>query len=94
METMTPQDRITDALNFAANYATTDGAHHKMWVIDQMVRSLTGCPIEPRTSIDAYGNPYTFDALGESDEYREFIAEHNAGEDGPDTYSWDEGIAP
>ena len=40
------------------------------------------------------GVPYTYEALGESDAYREAIAEHNAGEDGPDTYSWDEGIAP
>jgi hypothetical protein len=93
MENMTPQDRITDALNFAASYGTEDGAHHKMWVIDQMVRCLTGCPLEERTTV-INGTPYPFQELGESDEYRTFVAEHNAGEEGPDTYSWDEGIAP
>jgi hypothetical protein len=26
--------------------------------------------------------------------YNQWVREHNDGEDGPDTYSWDEGIAP
>jgi hypothetical protein len=42
----TPDDattqRVTTALAVAARYATIDGAHHKSWVIDQMVRALTG----------------------------------------------------
>lgn len=91
---MTLEDRIADALNFAQSYGQEDGGRHKMWVIDQMVRSLTGCPLEPREDVHADGTKYTYQALGESDEYRTFVAEHNAGEDGPDTYSWDEGIAP
>lgn len=57
---MTLEDRITDALNFAQSYGQEDGAHHKMWVIDRMVRSLTGCPLVDRTAVDAYGNPYTW----------------------------------
>lgn len=28
------------------------------------------------------------------DGYRAWVAAHNAGEDGPNTYEWDEGIAP
>lgn len=40
----TESERIAAALEVAANYGATDGAHHKMWVIDQMVRNLTGCP--------------------------------------------------
>ena len=63
---------IEKALELARQYASIDGAHHKMWVIDQMVRAL--CESEAA--------------------YRRWIAEHNDGEDGPDTYSWDEGIAP
>jgi hypothetical protein len=27
-------------------------------------------------------------------EYEEWVAETKSGEDGPDTYEWDEGIAP
>jgi hypothetical protein len=58
------------ALDVAFRYAGFDGGHHKQWVIDQMVRALTG------------------------DKYEEWVAKFKAGEDGPDTYGWDEGIAP
>lgn len=36
------QERVSEALGFAHSYGQTDGAHHKAWVIDQMVRALTG----------------------------------------------------
>lgn len=36
-------DRIQKALDIAVRYGGNDGAHHKDWVIDQMVRALTGC---------------------------------------------------
>ena len=29
-----------------------------------------------------------------SDDYKQWVKEYEDGEDGPDTYSWDEGIAP
>ena len=28
------------------------------------------------------------------DQYETWVREHNAGYDGPDTYAWEEGIAP
>jgi len=59
-----------NALDIALNFGGIDGAHHKAWVIDQVVRALTG------------------------DEYEQIIKDAKAGEDGPDTYMWDEGIAP
>lgn len=62
--------RISAALAIARADGQIDGAHHKAWVIDQMVRALTG-------------------GL-----YEEFVHNHNAGEDGPDTYRWNEGTAP
>jgi hypothetical protein len=34
--------RIEDALDLAWQYGQIDGGHHKMWVIDQMVRVLLG----------------------------------------------------
>ena len=34
--------RIEEALGVAFQYGTIDGDHHKMWVIDQMVRALAG----------------------------------------------------
>jgi len=38
---MTP---IEKALHLAYQYGTIDGAHHKQWLIDQMVRALTESP--------------------------------------------------
>jgi hypothetical protein len=31
---------VKEALNIAASYGQIDGAHHKAWTIDQMVRAL------------------------------------------------------
>lgn len=65
-----PIERITEALKIATCYGGIDGAHHKDWVIDQMVRALTGSG------------------------YEDFVAAACRGEDGDDTYTWNEGIAP
>lgn len=35
-------ERVNTALDFALTYGSIDGDHHKMWVIDQIVRALTG----------------------------------------------------
>jgi hypothetical protein len=80
--------RIAKALSYAAEYGTTDGDHHKMWVIDQMVRALTGCPVVMKTGADYRGEPYEYEAQGESPDYEAFTLD----EDG--NYAWDEGIAP
>ena len=61
--------QITKALEFA-EMGQIDGAHHKDWVIDQIVRALTGV------------------------EYDGWVKEFCAGADGPETYSWEEGVAP
>lgn len=66
------KERITidEALLLIFKYGGIDGAHHKQWVLDQVVRALTGeC-------------------------YDTWVAEAKDGEDGPNTYDWDEGIAP
>ena len=88
------EERIKMALGLAVQYGQIDGDHHKAWVIDQMVRALTGCPEITKTATDHRGEEFNYDALGESDEYLHFIAEAKDGRDGPDTYSWNEGIAP
>jgi len=67
---LAPETRIENALMLAFKYSQIDGSHHKEWVIDQMVRELSG------------------------DQYNKFVADHNDGEDGPETYAWSEGIAP
>jgi hypothetical protein len=64
------ETKITAALDIILRYGGIDGAHHKTWVIDQVVRILTG---------DGYG---------------QWVKDANDGEDGPETYEWDEGIPP
>lgn len=61
---------IHGALEIARQYGGIGGEHHKAWVIDQIVRALTG------------------------EDYDTFVAAAKDGENGPDTYEWDEGIAP
>lgn len=36
------KERIEKALEIAWRYGQIDGSHHKMWVIDQMVKALCG----------------------------------------------------
>ncbi len=67
---MNPQQKIDKALGMILQYGQIDGSHHKAWVLDQVVRILTG---------NDYGN---------------FVTTACNGEEGPNTYEWDEGIAP
>jgi len=78
-----------NALTMIRRYGGIDGAHHKDWVLDQVVRSLTNCPLI-EGDYDADGGP----VLGESEEYLQWVKDAKDGEDGPDTYSYEIGIAP
>ena len=62
--------KIALALDAAVEYGGIDGAHHKAWVIDQMVRILAG------------------------DGYEQLVRDVCEGEEGPETFEWDVGIAP
>jgi len=90
----TPDDRIAKALEFANIYGGIDGGHHKTWVIDQMVRALTGCPTDKFTGTDARGQTYEFEGQGANEEYAAFVRDHRAGDEGPETYDWDVGSPP
>jgi len=37
---MTDAEKIQAAIDLAVQYGSIDGAHHKQWVIDQMLRRL------------------------------------------------------
>ena len=67
---MDNNEKIQKAIELGFSYGDIDGAHHKMWVIDQMIRILSG------------------------DHYDRFVKDACLGEDGANTYSWDEGVAP
>lgn len=93
-ERVTQLRNIIDRALEIAESGTNDGGHHKMWVIDQMVRALTGCPTIKRKGVNGQGEPYTFDTMGESDEYIEWLKDFQQGEEGPHSYEWDTGVAP
>ena len=65
----TSENRIKAALDLVLRFGGIDGAHHKQWLLDQIVRSLVK-------------------------DYDGWVREFEAGEDGPQTYRWDKGIAP
>lgn len=39
---MTIEERIEAAIKLGLEYGDCESAHHKMWVIDQMIRLLAG----------------------------------------------------
>ena len=39
---MTDNQKIEDAIGLIVQYGGVDGAHHKAWVIDQVLRILAG----------------------------------------------------
>lgn len=86
--------RVDSALCFLVTYAQIDGDHHKMWVLDQVLRSLLGCPLESVTALDVNGKTYSYERQGESTEYKAFVVDACAGVDGPNTYEWDTGTPP
>lgn len=88
---LTPVER---ALSLAIDHGSNDGGHHLRWVIDQMVRALTECPLERVDQHDAAGRPWSYQRQGESAAYLELVRAAKDGEDGPDTYEWDEGTPP
>ena len=51
------RERIEKALSIAWSYGQIDGAHHKMWVIDQMVRALCANEDMYKKWIEAYEEP-------------------------------------
>jgi len=79
------KDHIRLAIGFAVQYGGTDRSHHKMWVIDQMVRALTGCPMVGETAKNYKGQDYAYETQGKSQEYKDLIAA---------TYEWEEGTPP
>jgi len=76
---MSPKDQ---ALKMALRFGGIDGSHHKDWVIDQMVRALTGCEFVENVCIK------------ESKKYKKFVEAATKDEEGNVIYGWNVGIAP
>lgn len=54
-------ERIKKALRIAWSFGQIDGDHHKMWVIDQMVRELCGNEEEYKKWVDIYEAPVGYE---------------------------------
>lgn len=55
------EERIEKALKIAWSFGQIDGDHHKMWVIDQMVRELCGNDEEYKKWVDVYEAPVGYE---------------------------------
>lgn len=51
------EERIKAALDLAWQYGQIDGSHHRVWVIDQMVRALCGSEKEYTKWVSEYEKP-------------------------------------
>lgn len=58
-----PEEIINEALEMGIQYGGFDGAHHKMWCIDQMIRILAGDKYESivAESCDGEDGPNTYE---------------------------------
>lgn len=54
--------KIRAALDIARSFGQLDGSHHKMWVIDQMVRQLLGDEYDEWVKHYEEGGEYTWDS--------------------------------
>lgn len=84
------------ALEFIVRYGQVDGAHHKQWVLDQVARVLLGTQVEVYEARWSDGATEERIRLSEtpSSKYLAWVKEQRAGEDGPETYDYDVGVAP
>jgi hypothetical protein len=55
------EERIKKALEYAIQHSGIDKTHHKDWVIGQMVKALTGCPMIIGATEDCHGVMNTVD---------------------------------
>ena len=90
----TPKDW---ALFYIKKYGGIDGAHHKDWVLDQVVRLLTGAV--PKFSLRKWANGQEELTFDESEmttpEYEAFVLEYeDRDENGEVQYEYNTGIAP
>jgi hypothetical protein len=67
MQFVHENENITKALEIAWKYSQIDGAHHKAWTIDQMIRALCGDEKTYKMWVSEYTKPFL--NCGELDHY-------------------------
>ena len=96
----TPFAKFTSAdwaLHFIEIYGGIDGEHHKQWLIDQLARILNGASMRVVEARWDDGHAEYRINVDASDKYTAWVKEMKAGEDGPETYTWetwDDGVPP
>lgn len=97
----TPYEGFTPAqwaVNYIERYGQIDGDHHKLWVMDQVVRILKGTPVELKIARwDGGYHEYRPITGKPSVEYLQWVeimkGEYNE-EDDEYEYGYDEGVVP
>ena len=91
----TPEDW---AMYWIEHWAGFDGAHHKDWVIDQVARILKGTKVILKIAVweneEGRAEEERFSLDEPPKAYWGWVSEMKSGEDGPETYSYEFGIAP
>jgi hypothetical protein len=83
------------ALYYIGSYGGFDGAHHKDWVLDQVARILNGTEVIVKEAKWNNGHSeYRVSLSKKSPEYKQWVKDLCDGEDGPNTYGYNKGIAP
>jgi len=88
----TPQDWV---MLWIEKYGDVSGDHYKAWLLDQLARILKGTKIIVKVA--KWKNGHTEERFNLDDppqKYWDWVKEMKAGEDGPETYDYDFGIAP
>lgn len=76
-------------------YSGIDGAHHKDWLIDQIARIMKGTKVILKIAKWENGHTEERFSLDEPPaKYWKWVEAMKNGEDGPETYDYDFGIAP
>lgn len=82
-------------LYFIGRYGSIDGDHHKDWVLDQVARLANGTqPLIRLATWDNGHKEYRVRLAEPPTRYKTWVAELMDGEDGPNSYSYEIGIAP
>jgi hypothetical protein len=80
---------------FLESYSWIDGSDHKNWLLDQIARIIKESPIIIKLAKWENGQEEYRIKVGEpTQEYFDWVTEIKKGEDGPNTWSYDEGIVP
>ena len=89
----TPFENFTKndwALYWITNNGGFSGAHHKHEALDGVVKILTGCDFLIKQARWSDHEPEYRIELIPSEKYGEWVSEYEEGEDGPETYKWNE----